>query len=512
MAKRAVCVGINEFLDSGAPPLRGCVNDARNMAQILVREFGFEQGDVRVVVNQQGTRAGFLAALDWLVAGARPGDELVLFTSSHGSHIPDQSGDEGDGMDEVLVTHDHDWERQILSDDDLAEHFARVPRGATMVCLWDTCHSGSMQDTDSTHYKSVARPTARLAAGVEMVASKFMAPPAGWPSVQRARARGLRSKGGIRAKGPGAPCVSVSACADEETAADAKFGGVYAGAFTHCMLECLRETPGDVTWEDLHARTVRKVQAQGFRQTPQLHVPDGIARRPIFGGRVRGRAAPPTSDLASLDRRIGDLETQGQWVEAIRLLQQRVALVADPAEKVRTLEHVVSVYRVKLGDEHAAVRATEQLVAIVPGHDGARAYLLDAYARLGQTGKLDALRRQQLPSAPQARAVAPAAPAHAQPPQPPQPDLLGTVGAGLVGALGGIFNAVTTAPAAYQHPGAPQAQPPTQPQPQHRAPPRPQAAAPQQAPAPQASARKCPYCRADLAAGARACGACGASV
>jgi hypothetical protein len=52
-----------------------------------------------------------------------------------------------------------------------------------------------------------------------------------------------------------------------------------------------------------------------------------------------------------------------------------VALVPGAAEKVRTIEHVVSIHRVVLRDEAAARRATEEVLRIDPGHAGARAYL-----------------------------------------------------------------------------------------------------------------------------------------
>ena len=60
MARRAVCVGINQFRDPGAPTLRGCVNDARTMAQMLVREFGYDPSQVKVLVDQQATKANYL--------------------------------------------------------------------------------------------------------------------------------------------------------------------------------------------------------------------------------------------------------------------------------------------------------------------------------------------------------------------------------------------------------------------------------------------------------------------
>ena len=126
----------------------------------------------------------YLAALDWLVSTAEPGDDLVLFTSSHGSRVPDLNRDEVDGYDEVLVTHDLDWDYTILIDDELAVHLARVPRGAVMACIWDCCHSGTMEDVNASAYVSRAmqppiRPAPQnFAPGVQMWKPRQYHPPA----------------------------------------------------------------------------------------------------------------------------------------------------------------------------------------------------------------------------------------------------------------------------------------------------------------------------------------------
>ena len=125
MTKRALCIGVNRFSDRELPPLRGAVNDARTLSLVLMRDFGFEPRDVLVLTDAQATKSAVLAALGALLDGARPGDDLVLFASTHGSHVPDQDGDEDDGYDEVLVAHDHDWERAVLTDDELTRALAR---------------------------------------------------------------------------------------------------------------------------------------------------------------------------------------------------------------------------------------------------------------------------------------------------------------------------------------------------------------------------------------------------
>jgi hypothetical protein len=393
MTKRALCVGINRFTDRELPPLKGAVNDARTLSLMLMRDFGFDPRNVRVLADEQATRAALLSSIGALLEGTRPGDELVLFASTHGSHVPDQDGDDEDGYDEVLVAHDHDWERAVLSDDELARALAALPQGVRLTAIWDTCHAGTLQDTASAAYRTRALSRDEgLAKGVELLGPRYVPLPERYDVTRGTKAvRKRPAKGSTRKKKPAAgaehgamgalvhdgfPAVSLSGCSDDETSADASFGGIYEGAFSHAMLDVLRRTKEDLTWEELHARTRSLMTRLGIKQTPQIHVPKGGAGAPVFGGRARRSAtAPAATELASVEREIVEHEQSGRWSEAVAACWRRVALVPGAAEKVRTIEHVVSIHRAVLRDEAAAMRATEEVLRIDPAHAGALAYL-----------------------------------------------------------------------------------------------------------------------------------------
>ncbi len=413
MTKRALCVGINRFTDRELPPLRGAVNDARTLSLMLMRDFGFEPRDVRVLTDERATKAALVGAIGALIDGSRAGDELVLFASTHGSHVPDQDGDDEDGYDEVLVAHDHDWERAVLTDDDLARLLARLPDGVRLAAVWDTCHAGTMQDTASPSYRTrgVERPDG-LADGVEVMGYRYLPLPERY-DVPRGGTKGVRKKPPTtqrkkKKKPPagadhgalgalvhdGFPAVSLSGCADDETSADASFGGIYEGAFSHAMLDVLRRTRDELTWEQLHNLTRARMKKLGIKQTPQLHLPRAAQGVPVFGGRasrsttmvsVPAVTAPTPSiavvDVGAVDREIAAHEQAGRWAEAVAACWRRVALVGDAAEKVRTIEHVVSIHRAVLRDEAAAVRAAEEVLRIDPGHAGAREYVREARGR-----------------------------------------------------------------------------------------------------------------------------------
>jgi hypothetical protein len=519
MAGRALCVGINKFRDRDIRPLRGCVNDARDIAEILVEQYGFDANCVRLLLDEQATKANYLTHLDWLITGARAGDTVVLFTSSHGSHIPDQNGDEADDEDEVLVMYDHDWSRTVLTDDEIEAHLRRLPQGATLITLWDTCHSGTLNDgAYASNNRAVSAPgrvTGRdLGPNVTDIQGKYIVPPPHLLPKRRAQKSAPVSLGGIPITGWSAPdsratsaasrerpsgmfkpdlrALTFAACKDDETAADASFGGRYSGAFTYALRQMLERADGDIAWSDLFTQTRQTLKRQDFDQTPELYGLDALKRSPAFGGgrsrtsRAPGAHAAPTDrgvrgvPVAALDQQIGQLEAAGNWAGAAQALQQRVAAVDSVEEKVRTLEHMVGLYRVKLQDERGAVRVAEQLIALSPRHEGAASYLRAVYTQAGDRAKL-----QQLD-------------AHVAKGAQAQPGGGGGIYSSVTSAVGsavtavgaaatGIANAVAEAPVAYEMPDAPK---------------KPRAQAP--------ATPRCAYCGADMNAGVRQCPQCGA--
>lgn len=517
MSTRALILGINKFRDPDAPTLAGCVNDARAMHAIVTGRCGARDQDVRTLLDAQATKAAVVDGLDWLIRGASPGDTLVFFASSHGTSVPDADHDEADNEDEVLVVHDHDWERRVLIDDEIARAVDVLPQGATLITLWDTCHSGTLNDdgarADGTRafVRNAAAPTG-FAPGVEHLGGRFFpgphhAMPRGVArAVRRSSLTGAPRKPGM-ADRPHVATLTLSACDDAETAADARFQGQAAGAFTHCLLEALREAPQGTTWNDLYQRAKRKVRDLGFDQTPQIHGPDSLKSAVAFGaarGATVSTGARPAQanpgDIAALDQRIGTLEANGQWTDAAQVLLQRAARVPQPEEKIRTLEHLVSLCRVKLHDDQSAVQAAELILEVQPNHPGATEFLRAMYAASGDGAKLQALQHRGV-SAPQGGGIL----ASIQSALGGAAAGIGAAAAGVGTAVSGVAGAIADAnrdPAwmRQQQPPAPST---------GAAPARPAAAA--AAPA-RPTARRCAYCGGDLGAGASTCGSCGASV
>ncbi len=138
MTKRALCIGINDYPGTGSD-LSGCVNDAQDWAGMLQGR-GFE---VTTMLDKDATKAKMASAMTELVKGAGYGDLAVITYSGHGTWVPDQDGDEADQRDEALCPYDIN-RGNFLVDDELYDIFQQRQRGARVVFISDSCHSGTV--------------------------------------------------------------------------------------------------------------------------------------------------------------------------------------------------------------------------------------------------------------------------------------------------------------------------------------------------------------------------------
>ena len=143
MADKALLTGINNY--KSISDLRGCLNDVKDIKQLLLEVFGFSRQNIRTLTDDKVTKDQIYKQWRWLCDGAAPGDRLVFQFSGHGSQITDLDDDEPDGVDEILCLYDMDWDSKdtYLVDDDLRKLISRVPKGALLTVILDSCHSGT---------------------------------------------------------------------------------------------------------------------------------------------------------------------------------------------------------------------------------------------------------------------------------------------------------------------------------------------------------------------------------
>ncbi len=151
----ALLIGINEYASPKVNNLNGAVNDVTMMHRILVTRLGFDEANVRMLTNEEATRKGILKAIDVLVAEAGEEDVVYFHYSGHGSRQKDKNGDEDDGFDETILSHDARTPgvRDIL-DDELERRFARI-RSNRVFIVFDSCHSGTITRSASVLARTV---------------------------------------------------------------------------------------------------------------------------------------------------------------------------------------------------------------------------------------------------------------------------------------------------------------------------------------------------------------------
>jgi hypothetical protein len=299
MTKKAFLVGLNAYA-LPINPLRGCVNDVYQIKDILQQHYGFDGEDIKLLLDEDATHEGILVGLDWLVEGAQSGDVLVFHYSGHGSQVDDDSDDEWECRDEILVPYDHDWDNP-LRDDDLKNRFDRVPLGANLTIISDSCHSGTVNKlvTETEVPRVVFVPPEiqdRIAAKVARRNADYKA---FVTAEYRRMAKELSSEkldtrieeflaqALDRFKENRFQFVStrqnnilLAACQDIQTAADAHIEGDWHGALTYNLVKAIVETSGALTYAELITQASKGMAR--YQQVPQLECPEELKAFPIF--------------------------------------------------------------------------------------------------------------------------------------------------------------------------------------------------------------------------------------
>lgn len=115
--------------------LRGCENDARDMASIATAA----GCSGTTLLTQSATATEVLKQISQAAQALQPDDFFLLGYSGHGGQIKDVNGDDEDGLDETWCLYD----RQLI-DDELYAMWAQFRPGVRILVLSDSCHSGTV--------------------------------------------------------------------------------------------------------------------------------------------------------------------------------------------------------------------------------------------------------------------------------------------------------------------------------------------------------------------------------
>jgi hypothetical protein len=301
-ARKALLVAINTY---PSQPLKGCINDSRQVEAALKERFGFAESDIHILRERDATKANIQKELEWLVSGVQDGDVLLFHYSGHGTQVADDSQDEWECRDECLVPYDHDWNNP-LRDDLLRRYFDRVPLNANLTAVMDCCHSGTIDKVILEEFAASRTYIApkQLSTPIEMVMQI--------QALQQRRDEEFRAKAApqlrklIRSLPPDADVeaevntlldkllgvykknrfgyvnvqqnnVLLAACADSQTAADAYIDGDFHGAFTYHLFNALGVGRPVLSYGDLIARAADGMRR--YTQTPQLECVEPLKSR-----------------------------------------------------------------------------------------------------------------------------------------------------------------------------------------------------------------------------------------
>lgn len=271
--RKALCVGINQFKNYPSSALQGCVNDARDMAAVLKELLGFTDTDITTLTDAQATKANIMSTLKSMAADAKAGkySYLVFSLSSHGTQVPDTSGDEPDRADEAFCPHDlaqkgNKWDPDhIIVDDELHDLFVQLPKNVLLEVYLDTCHSG-------TGLKAIDMLLDRR--------PRYLPPPSleAFFQVDGRRSRGLHQALLEKAI---THHILWAACRADQTSADASIGGSWHGAFTYYFCKEMRACKNKLSRAEVLNKVRADLKTGHYSQTPQLEGEATLRKSPI---------------------------------------------------------------------------------------------------------------------------------------------------------------------------------------------------------------------------------------
>jgi metacaspase-1 len=298
VSRKALLVGINNFVRPDWK-LNGCINDTLDMQEILKLYYGFTDGDIKILHDKDASNEGIRKGLGWLLSDYTGQDVRLFHFSSHGTQVDDDSGDEWECRDEVIVPYDHDWNKPFR-DDELRTIFAKIPAGVSFTFIADCCHSGTMQkalldkgvkftarfltpprDIQDRIDAKVATREADFDnwSSEQLAAMLAKIPQSEWAAKMKEYMKKLRDlyRQNKYAVVDAERDVLLAACEDKQTAADAEISGTYRGAFTWALGQAIRQAGGKLTYGSLIKKTAAKMME--YEQKPQLECPPTLTKK-----------------------------------------------------------------------------------------------------------------------------------------------------------------------------------------------------------------------------------------
>jgi len=241
----ALIVGIDKY-DLKNSNLNGCVNDARDVYNTLTKYDYIQHQNIVMLLDHAATKKNIIDHLSNFVSKLSTGDSLVYYHSGHGVQVADKNGDEVDGYDEALVTHDFKW-NDPFTDDILRDILKDHPTDADIYLIFDTCYSGGfeMNEGDNTS-RTISSKTDIKNINI----NRF----------------GVKQKNTSTQRH-----LLLSGCRESQYSYETKIGAETRGLMTFNLCEVLKNRNGKIKWSRLFKKIINKVKrATGSKQIPTL--------------------------------------------------------------------------------------------------------------------------------------------------------------------------------------------------------------------------------------------------
>lgn len=258
--KFAFLSGINLYAPHLNCDLRGCVNDVETYRYILINYYKLHPDNIRVLLDFRASENAIIEHMHWLVE--HEDSRLICTYSGHGSDMRVRNWDARLSSKKVqlLCGSDINFDDPKLLDYKIGEIFDKKPESSSLTFFVDACHSETM--TRGLAKRLFTRNNR----------SRYLPPPR---DIQfRSESINIETSKIVDLKeAPLRNRTVVSACEDEQTAADAYINGKYQGAFTAHIAKYLR--PGN-TYDEHFPQFIKDIKSARFDQNPQVNGPQGL--------------------------------------------------------------------------------------------------------------------------------------------------------------------------------------------------------------------------------------------
>jgi hypothetical protein len=285
--KKALFIGIN-YTGTQAE-LKGCINDVRNISELVCRRFGFQNclylTDEQQDPEKKPTYDNIIEGMKWLVQGAQPNDSLFFHYSGHGGTAKDSQNDEIDGFDETILPLDYAKNGQIIDDVIYEDLVQPLPKGCRLTAIFDSCHSGTVLDLPYTYQcdgnvevieNDMRKQIFKKAFGIvgsfiqgdqAAIASSLLGLFDG--SISFGNQNKLNQQQVVQKRKHDADVIQFSGCRDNQTSADAKINNVSTGAMSYAISTVLNQNQ-NISYTQLLTQIRQIMKQKNFKQIPQL--------------------------------------------------------------------------------------------------------------------------------------------------------------------------------------------------------------------------------------------------